>query len=296
MGESAPTATMGSTPTAGPERALARRVRARIEAAAPSFGAGDTKVARLLLEQPDAVIYQSVSEAADAAGTSTATVVRFAQKLGLRGFQELKLALANDLPAAGRPSATDHRSVLDRVTAAAAQSARDAAALVSANAFESAVAILNNARHVLWVGVGNSATIAQEGAYLARVIGIESEAPTDVHVKHLASRQLHPDDACVAISQTGATRETLTVVEGAKAAGAHTIAITSFLNSPLTELADVVLTAGSREVNFGLEGMERRIGLLVVVHALLVAVAEQDEKRSSNAQNLFADVMAEHLL
>src|SRR5450755_1858713 len=139
-------------PSPQPVRALTRDVRARIEAATPSFGAGDAKVAQLVLEQPRAVVYQSVSEVADAAGTSTATVVRFAQRLGLKGFQELKLALAHDLPAVEQRPSGDERSVLDRVTAAAAESARDAAALVSGEAFESAVAILNSARRVLWVG------------------------------------------------------------------------------------------------------------------------------------------------
>jgi DNA-binding MurR/RpiR family transcriptional regulator len=253
-------------------------------------------VARLLLEHPDAVIYQSVSEAADAAGTSTATVVRFAQKLGLKGFQELKLALAHDLPVPERRWPANQRSVLERVSAAAAQSIRDAAVLVNPEEFERAVMILNEARRVVWVAVGNSAMIAQEAAYLFRVIGVESEAPSDLVVKHLASRRLGPDDACVAVSQTGQTRETLTLTEAARTAGARIIALTSYMRSPLTGIADVVLTAGSREVDFAPEGMERRLALLVVIHSLLVAVAERDEQRSLRALDLHTDVMTQHLL
>jgi len=277
------------------ERA-AVRVRARIQAAAPALGAGDAKVARLLTEQPDIVIYQSVSEVADAAGTSTATVVRFAQKLGFKGFHDLKLALAQDLAAFEEPQAEDERSVLERVTAAGAQSVRDAAALVSAEAFEAAVAALDAARRVLWVGVGTSAPLGQDAAYRFRTIGIESEAQADVHVQHVASRLLRPDDVCVAISHTGSTRETLAVVEAAKLAGARTIAITSFLHSPLTEVADVVLTAGSREVSFRLEAMASRLAHMAVIDALLVAVAERDEERSRRALDLYADVLTHHRL
>lgn len=269
-------------------------VRARIEAASRSFGPSDMKVARHLLEQPGAVIYQSVSEVADAAGTSTATAVRFAQKLGFRGFHELKLALAQDLAAFEPRPDNDKRSVLVRVTSAAAQSVMDAAALVRMDSFESAVDILDSARRVLWAAVGTSAPLAQDAAYRFRTVGIESEAPSDVHVQHVASRMLHTDDACVAISHTGSTRETLAVVEAAKTAGARTVAITSFLHSPLTDLADVVLTAGSRELSFRLEAMASRLAHMAVIDALLVAVAERNHKRSERALDLYSDVLAEH--
>jgi DNA-binding MurR/RpiR family transcriptional regulator len=269
----------------------AARVRVRIEAAAPSLGAGDEKVAKLILDRPDTVIYQSVSEVADAAGTSTATVVRFAQKLGFQGFHELKLALAQDLAAFEQ---AEEGGVLERVTAAGAQSVKDAAALVDGAAFDEAVALLDRARRVLWVGVGTSAPLAQDAAYRFRAVGIESEAPADVHVQHVAARLLQPDDVCVAVSHTGSTRETLAAVEAAREAGARTVAITSFLHSPLTDLADVELTAGSREVSFRLEAMASRLAHMAVIDALLVAVAEHDHERSERALDLYTDVLGEH--
>jgi RpiR family carbohydrate utilization transcriptional regulator len=278
--------------TAG--RTAALLVRARIEAAIPSLGVGDMKVATLLLEQPDSVIYQSVSEVADSAATSTATVIRFAQKLGFRGFHELKLALAQDLAAFEQAGEESDRSVLERVTIAGAQSVRDAAALVTIEAFEAAVAILDSARRALWVAVGTSAPLAQDAAYRFRAIGMESEAPADVHVQHVASRLLQPDDVCVAISHTGSTQETLAAVEAAKEAGARTVALTSFMHSPLTEIADVILTAGSREVGFRLEAMASRLAHMAVIDALLVAVAERDHERSERALDLYAGVLGEH--
>jgi DNA-binding MurR/RpiR family transcriptional regulator len=277
-------------------RPAALRVRARIEAAGPSLGAMDEKVAKHVLEHPDAVIYQSVSEVADAAGTSTATSVRFAQKLGFKGFHELKLALAQDLAAFEREPDSDDRSVLERVTSAGAQSVKDAAALVSPAAFDAAVDMLNRARRVIWVAVGTSSPLAQDAAYRFRAIGVESEAPADVHVQHVASRLLQPEDVCVAVSHTGSTQETLAAVEAAKAAGARTVAITSFMHSPLTDIAHVVLTAGSREVSFRLEAMASRLAHMAVIDALLVAVAEQDHERSERALDIYTDVLGEHRL
>jgi RpiR family transcriptional regulator, carbohydrate utilization regulator len=254
----------------------ARWVRPRVEAAMTTLQPGEAKVARVLLDAPDAVIYQSASEFAESAGTSTATVVRFAQKLGFKGFHELKLKLAQDLAVFDRQQVETADgtpgSILARVASAGAQSVAD----------------------VLFAGVGTSFPLVQDAAYRFRTIGIDTDAPPDVHVQHVAARLLRPEDVCVAVSHTGSTRETLMVVEAAKAAGARTVVITSFLRSPLTELADVALTAGSREVSFRLEAMASRLAHMAVVDALLVAVAEKDESRSRLALDLFADVLGEH--
>jgi RpiR family transcriptional regulator, carbohydrate utilization regulator len=275
----------------------ARSVVPRIQAALPSLVPSDARVARLILDSPDAVIYQSVTEFAAAADVSTATVIRCAKKLGFKGFHDLKLTLAQDLAAfrhfSGEPK---EASVLERVTAAGAQSVRDASALVDPLAFEAAVDALGRARRVLFVGVGTSAPLAQDAAYRFRAIGLDTHAPADAHVQHVSARLLEAGDVCLAVSHTGSTRETLAAIGAAKTAGATTVLITSFLRSPLSDIADFVLTAGSREVSFHLEAVASRLAHLAVIDALLVAVAEQDEKRSQRALDLYADVLSEHRL
>jgi RpiR family carbohydrate utilization transcriptional regulator len=105
----------------------------------------------------------------------------------------------------------------------------------------------------LFAGVGTSAPLTQDAAYRLAAIGIAAEAYSDVHVQHLHARLLREGDVCVAVSHTGSTRETLEVVGAARAAGALAVAITSFARSPLTELVEHVIVAGTCEVSFRLE-------------------------------------------
>jgi RpiR family carbohydrate utilization transcriptional regulator len=284
-----------STTETGIEPQPIRNVVPRIQAALPALVPSDARVAQVILDTPEAVIYQSISEIAAAANVSTATVIRCAKRLGFKGFHDLKLTLAQDLAAFRHiAGGGEEESVLARVTAAGAQSVRDASALVDPAAFDVAVAALDLARRVLVVGVGTSAPLAQDAAYRFRAIGLEVEAPADAHVQHVSARLLVPADVCLAISHTGSTRETLASVEAAKQAGSRTILITSFLRSPLADAAEVVLTAGSREVSFHLEAVASRLAHLAVIDALLVAVAERDEARSQRALDLYADVLSEH--
>lgn len=272
---------------------------ARLRATIPSLQASDARVAQVLLDDPESAIYRSASEVAEIAETSTATVVRCAQKLGYRGFHELKLGLARDLATFSPPEeysdvASHDADVLSQVTSVGARTVRDAASLVVPEAFEAAVEALHTANRVLFVGVGTSAPLAQDAGYRFSAVGLTAEAPADVHVQHVTARLLRADDVCLAISHTGATRETLEIVAAAKNAGATTVSIGSFLRSPLTELVHVAITAGTREVSFRLEAMASRLAHMAVLDALLVAVADRDPERSQRALDLYADVLSGH--
>lgn len=109
---------------------------------------------------------------------------------------------------------------------------------------------LRDARQLLCVGVGTSTPLTQDAGYRFRAGGLPAEAPPDAHVQHVTARLLSPGAVCLCFSHTGQTREPLGSINAARLAGAATIAITSFFNSPLTELVDVALVAGSRETDF----------------------------------------------
>lgn len=248
----------------------------------------------MILEGPDAVIHQSVSEVAQAADTSTATVVRCAQKLGYRGFHDLKLALAREQEPLADPCVRAGTSLLYQVCEAGAQTIRDAAALVDPVEFDIVVDAIAGAGRALFVGVGTSSPLAQDAAYRFTTIGVPAEAPADAHVQHVKASLVSSGDVCVAVSHTGSTREILTTVNAARAAGATTVAITSFARSPLTESVDHVILAGTRELSFGLEAMASRLAHLALLDALLVAVANLDPDRAQRTLRLYTDALGEH--
>jgi len=262
----------------------------------------DQRVARVFVEQPNVVIYRSVVEVGEIAETSGATVVRCAQKMGFKGFHDLKVALANELAIfelsrATEPGSTDQDprlAVLARITQAGAESVRDAGALVDPEQFEAVVEALSGARRVVFLGVGTSAPLCQDAAYRFSVIGVLAEAPADAHVQHVTAKLLTSEDVCVLVSHTGSTRDTLTAAEAAAGAGATTVAITSFATSPLTELVDHVIVAGTRELALRLEAMASRLAHLALLDALLVAVADRDEERSQAALEAYTDVLGAH--
>ncbi|UMX51768.1 hypothetical protein MJ389_20480 [Escherichia coli] len=70
------------------------RIRQRYPRA---WNCSDKKLADYLLLQPDTARHLSSQQLANEAGVSQSSVVKFAQKLGYKGFPALKLALSEAL-------------------------------------------------------------------------------------------------------------------------------------------------------------------------------------------------------
>lgn len=272
----------------------------RVRALASSLSPAESRVVSVLLGQKAEVIHLTVSEAASAAQTGVGTVVRACQRLGYKGFQDTKIALARDLqPLAARVqddvSAEDGpEQVLAKLASGGDEAVRRIPASVDATALATAVELLRTAGRVLLLGVGTSAPLVQDAAYRLSTIGLAAEAPLDVHVQHVRARLLGPGDVAIAVSHTGSTRETVAASRGATQAGAHLIAITSFSHTPLTELSHVDLVAGGCETQFRVEAMTSRLAHLLVLDALYVSVLLAEPERMNTYQDLAQDVLAEH--
>jgi RpiR family transcriptional regulator, carbohydrate utilization regulator len=271
-----------------------------VRAASGSLPPAEARVAQALLTRGADVVHSSVTEVALAADTGVGTVVRACQSLGFKGFQAAKIALAQDLlPLDERPhtdvaEGDSPGQVLAKLADASGDALRRAVASVAADALGRATELIAGARRVLCLGVGTSAPLAQDTAYRLATIGIDADAPPDVHVQHVRARLLKENDVALAVSHTGATQETLGAVRGAREAGAAIIAITSFSTTPLTELADVALVAGGRETRYRVEAMASRLAHLLVIDTLYTSLVLASPRRSQPAQQLTADVLAEH--
>jgi DNA-binding MurR/RpiR family transcriptional regulator len=271
-----------------------------IRAASAGLRPAEARVAAFVVADPMAVIELSVSQLAARTSVSVASVVRCCQSLGFGGYHALKLALARSSSPAERQVLGDvlpddsAAVVLKKVFGASAVALSETASVVDADVLEAAVEAITGARRVLVAGVGTSAPVAADAAYRFATIGLDVVAPADVHVQHVTARLLHPSDVCVVVSHTGSTVETLTTARAAAEAGAVTIGVTSFRQSPLTEVVDHAIVAGSREMAFRVEAMASRLVHVAVVDALFVLLALRLGPASADALGATATVLGGH--
>lgn len=275
---------------------IVETIRSRVSSLVPS----ERRVAQQILADPEAVMYQSVTQLATASQVGISTVVRFCQTVGLSGFQDLKLALARETVPGLRQiqgdveDGDDAPEVLAKVLHAGSEALADAVRTISAPEFTDLVDMVSSAERVLFAAVGTSAPLAMDASYRLTTLGLQALAPSDVHVQHVTASKLTESDLCLAVSHTGSTHETLATVGEARRVGARTAALTSFDRSPLTELVDVVVVAGSRETAFRVEAMASRLVHLTVLDALFVAVALKDPEAAQTALESTSTVLGNH--
>lgn len=257
-------------------------------------GAGE-RISVVIQDRPSTVVGMTVTDLASVSQTSVGSVVRFCQELGFRGFQDLKIQLAGDLSATRQPG-TDSGPLPRRILNETATAIADAAAAIDLVMFNRAVEFLDSAGRVLVAGVGTSQPIAADAAYRLQLAGVSAVTMADGHGQHVAAALLTPSDVCLTVSHTGQTRETLMATEAARSAGARTIGLSSFARSPLSQVCDVMLVAGSTETGYRVEAMTSRFVHLAVIDALFVALAERNPARAERAHNTALEAVAAHRL
>jgi DNA-binding MurR/RpiR family transcriptional regulator len=274
-------------------------VLARIRAISPALSSTATRIANTVLTNPAGVLELTVSDLAEHSNTSVGSVVRFCQELGLRGYQDLKLRLAAEItptPAQPAPVPDSMNAAATNRLTATADGFRQAIDTLDLTDLEPIVHTLCNATRILVVGIGTSSPIAQDTSYRLRSCGLPVDAPTDTHVQHVAARLLTEHTACLAISHTGQTRETLNTVSAARDVGATILSVTSYFRSPLVDLSHHAIVAGAAETRTHLEANTSRLLHLAVVDAITAAIAHTRPLRTRDAQNLYTETITEHRL
>jgi RpiR family carbohydrate utilization transcriptional regulator len=238
----------------------------------------DRKVADIVLTDPQRILNATVAETADLAQVSQPTVIRFCIAVGCSGFQDFKLRLAHSL-ALGTPAT--HSVLLDTDEPAAIVEKIFEYTITSLDwarhhldhaALGRAIAILEQARRIEFMGCGASGIVASDAQQKFPQFGVPCGAQQDSHQQITVAAMLQPGDVVVAISQGGATRPVIEAARTARESGARVIGITGG-DTPLTHHCDVSLIVATLDNASPLTPIISRIGALAVVDILAIAVA-----------------------
>lgn len=267
-----------------------------IRALLPNLAPVEQRVAHQVLADPYGTAMQAISELAASCGTSATTVVRFCRAVGLRGYPELRIALAAAAAQAGLAGGTesshdiipgdDPATIAQKIAAADAQAVTDTAKHLDIGVLVRVVELLASARRIDIYGVGASGYVALDLQQKLQRIGKPAFAWPDPHMAITSAALLGSSDVVVGLSHTGTTADTIDAMREAGGHGARVVAITNFPRSPITAAADFVLLTAARETAFRSGAMTSRIAQLTVVDCLFVVLAQHDLPASREALEL----------
>ena len=240
----------------------------------------ERKVADFVLKNPLGVIHMRIVDLAKEAAVSEPTVVRFCRAVGCEGFQDFKLALAQQLassPSYGQIAVTDTDSTREythKVFDSTVDTLLKVRERLVLENLEAAVAAICAANRVEFYGFGASAAVAFDGQHKFFRLQITSAAYSDPHLQNMSASSLQANDVVIAISQSGRTQALLDSMELVQQAGGIVIGLAPS-DSPVVRNATIPIEVDAKEDIQIYTPLSSRIAHLAVIDVLAIGVAQK---------------------
>lgn len=250
----------------------------RIDLMMNGFSKGQKRIALYIEEHYDKAAFMTASKLGETVGVSESTVVRFATELGYDGYPKLQKAMQemirNKLTSVQRIEVTSGRigdgNVLDSVLNQDIEKIRRTIEETSHEDFARAVDEICAAKRIYIFGVRSTGAIASFLAYYFElifdnnVILINTTSPSSTY-EHIF--RITEEDVMIGISFPRYSSTAIEAMNFARSRGAHAVAITDSMASPLVQSADSILIARSDMASI----VDSLVAPLSLINALIVA-------------------------
>ena len=238
---------------------------------------GQKLIAQFIITNYDKAAFMTAGKLGDKVGVSESTVVRFADALGFDGYPKLQRALQEliktKLTTVQRVEMSDEFSsdwtILKKVLKSDIENIRGTLEEIDENSFEECINKILAAKKIYIVGLRSSNAISEYlGFYLNLIldnVNVVSYGISDVFEQIL---KVDKEDLVIGICFPRYSRKTFELVNYAKNEGAHIIALTDSLISPISTVANETLIVRSNMVSF----VDSLVAPLSIANAIIVAV------------------------
>ena len=272
----------------------------RINEKYSSMSKGQKLLSTYITDNYDKAVFLTAEKLGKVVGVSESTVVRFATHLGYRGYPEFQKALEelvrNKLNSIQRMEVTYGRisqsKILDTVLQSDAEKIKSTLEQIDQNAFESALDIILNAKHIYIVGIRSCAPLASFMSFYFNLMF------DNVHLLHTSSSselfeqmvRISEEDVIIGISFPRYSMRTLKAMEFANNRSAKVITLTDSVHSPMNLYSSCNLIAKSDMASI----VDSLVAPLSVINALIVALCMRKQSEVAETLEALEDIWNEY--
>ncbi|KRK29163.1 transcriptional regulator [Lactobacillus acidophilus DSM 20079 = JCM 1132 = NBRC 13951 = CIP 76.13] len=245
----------------------------------------DQKIARQILRNPEQIVDCTISELANLAQVSGASVTRFCHNLGLTGFHNLKIQIAqassNEKSQSLKDIANDDLQIaLKQIDKNKIAEIRATLENIDSKTLEDVLNLLVKSRVVQVSAEGDTYPVAADAVYKMNQIGILAMASGgNVETAIAQSMNLGQDDCLLVISNSGESAALLNQIKVAKNQGIKIVAITNRADSPIALEADYHLQTAVRQTVLQSQYYFSRVAAFTMIEAIFLILISKDDDR-----------------
>jgi len=254
-----------------------------IKSCYPSLSKTEKKVADYILKEKGKIIYQTLLEISQSIDVGEATIIRFVRKIGFSGFQDLKFEIAKENNTENEDSENggehnNYESYIDANAERIVQTITNTKATLVQGNINLAIKMITDAKRVFFYGVGSSGFTANEAQVRFMRLGVIGNSVIDPHFQSMYSSIGNDKDVIIVFSISGYTKDIIEAVKIAKEENTKVIAITSYILSPVAQLADCVLLTAAKENPLEGGSFTGKISQLYIIDLLCSEYLMQNKK------------------
>jgi DNA-binding MurR/RpiR family transcriptional regulator len=268
----------------------------KIRAERDQMSAIERRIADFILDNSHLLRDYSSQQLADALGISQSSVVKFSQKLGFKGYPDLKFSVGEDFARGdggdenGGPAAqpeTPHSALAEALWQAKSQAERETRLINPPESLDAIAAAIGAAGKVFIIGLGPDGIPARSFALSLATLGILAVHHFDSALMASAASGARRGDVILVFSEHGRQPALCQVGRQVRDQGGLVVSVTRHTSNPLRALAGAQLLVSAHDERLQVEPLLYQAAVQHLLDLLFVLLCEDGRGRLSElAANL----------
>lgn len=245
----------------------------------PSFTVSENEIAQYVINNAEQVVGSTITTIAQNTGTSEASINRFCKKIGFKGFNSFKVALAqeNFYKSMQDSEPTSQGSFVSTISQDYRHMLVNTTAMLDEHQIFRAAEAMAKAAHIYIFSMSNTAFVARELEFKLSMVGLYAKAITELSEARLYSFRINREDLAIVIAPSLLIRDLYQTVSVCRENGVPIISISSYDSPKLGNLIDYKFIISDKITMQNSVSISNNLTFLYVTDVLYCALLESDK-------------------
>ncbi|EHI59755.1 MAG: MurR/RpiR family transcriptional regulator [Hungatella hathewayi] len=246
----------------------------------PNFTVSENAISQYVINHAEQILTTTITALADETGTSEASINRFCKKLGYKGFNGLKIALAQESFYNNMVQETPSSSggnFISSITSDYRSMLNNTAALLDEKTVFGAAEMIKNARCINLYALANTTFAAREFRYKLELAGIRAKDFTDPLSISLQVTNTAPGDLSIFIARSIMMKDIYQAASASTDRGGKNLTITSVDSPKLGDLSDYKFIVSDKLIANNTTALSDNLMYLYVTDIIYSALLKSDK-------------------
>lgn len=245
----------------------------------PSFTVSENEIAQYVINNAEQVVGSTITTIAQNTGTSEASINRFCKKIGFKGFNSFKVALAqeNFYKSMQDSEPTSQGSFVSTISQDYRHMLVNTTAMLDEHQIFRAAEAMAKAAHIYIFSMSNTAFVARELEFKLSMVGLYAKAITELSEARLYSFRINREDLAIVIAPSLLIRDLYQTISVCRENGVPIISISSYDSPKLGNLIDYKFIISDKITMQNSVSISNNLTFLYVTDVLYCALLESDK-------------------